>query len=150
MVFKSLPDYFEHVHMQHSEDLFKCEHCDKEFVHRYKLRNHVKGVHFGLKRFACNTCSETFSVKSTLDSHVLSEHQNNAIEADHISPMDFVACEIKNDNQDNDQVVNTRKKNVYEKVTCDFCKVLIAKYNISKHMSLVHGKKYSFDILQTL
>lgn len=47
----------------------KCDHCNKSFKKPSDLVRHIR-IHTGEKPFACHICTRSFTVKSTLDSHM--------------------------------------------------------------------------------
>ena len=53
---------------------YQCSQCDKLFVHKRSLYQHIKEAHEGLN-FQCNECGKTFTQKIGLIRHVQSVHE---------------------------------------------------------------------------
>ncbi|OQV15662.1 hypothetical protein BV898_10249 [Hypsibius exemplaris] len=57
-------------------DCYKCKHCLKDFKVPECLREHVRVVHEGQKRFECHICHEKFKVYKTKMRHMDIKHAN--------------------------------------------------------------------------
>ena len=53
---------------------YKCDKCEKHFLHLNHLYRHSRGVHEGV-RYPCNICKKTFIEKRNLKLHIESIHQ---------------------------------------------------------------------------
>lgn len=75
MLFNSLSERRAHElekHFNHKTAMFKCLHCDREFLRVAKLESHIMQHLAHTKPFACNLCVKTFAEKSQLKNHMLS------------------------------------------------------------------------------
>ena len=57
-----------------SDNMYKCEKCNKEFLTKSYLTTHIENVHEGLKRFKCDTCGKSFSQSGELKRHMAKLH----------------------------------------------------------------------------
>ncbi|XP_055331014.1 LOW QUALITY PROTEIN: uncharacterized protein LOC129583287 [Paramacrobiotus metropolitanus] len=57
-------------------ECYTCKHCGKEFKVPECLREHVRVVHEGQKRFECHICHEKFKVYKTKMRHMDLKHAN--------------------------------------------------------------------------
>ena len=51
-----------------------CEICDKEFLAKSGLRQHINSVHNGQKDHKCDSCGKIFSEAGTLKKHINAVH----------------------------------------------------------------------------
>ena len=49
---------------------FKCEFCEKSFERSHHLKQHIKGVHEGVKDHKCEICGSRFGSSSYLNIHI--------------------------------------------------------------------------------
>ena len=52
-----------------------CIQCDKTYVNKSMLRQHVEIVHLKIKKFQCDQCPLNFASKNGFKNHVASEHE---------------------------------------------------------------------------
>ena len=57
----------------------ECMLCDKRFVLRARLVNHVRMVHFK-REVQCNICDRLYGSNQALDRHTKSKHDNENLE----------------------------------------------------------------------
>ncbi|XP_011506079.1 PREDICTED: zinc finger protein 676-like isoform X2 [Ceratosolen solmsi marchali] len=60
-----------------TDNIFKCDKCNKHFQSKNNLETHVKVVHQGEKPFICEICNKAFAYQSSLKGHKEIVHQNN-------------------------------------------------------------------------
>lgn len=61
--------HMEHKLSHHSENLYKCKHCEEKFPTREILKEHVAN-HGEIKRaFMCDICGSDFRNKHALNTH---------------------------------------------------------------------------------
>ena len=54
---------------------YQCPRCDKAFIVKYKLKEHISLVHDEMKRHTCDKCGKTFGRLSDLNRHYSSVHE---------------------------------------------------------------------------
>ena len=54
------------------KEVYKCQHCPKEFGKKTALTSHTQFVHLGIKPFICihDGCGKEFSKKYLLSDHI--------------------------------------------------------------------------------
>ena len=69
----------EHVNKLHKKlSRYRCETCGKGFIDRCLYHDHI-AAHSGVKRHACSICDMKFTYKSSLRAHVLHIHPNKTV-----------------------------------------------------------------------
>ena len=63
-----------HVKGVHEGIRINCETCGKAMQDKDSLRKHVKAIHEGLKEHVCKYCNKGFGYSGTLSSHVRAVH----------------------------------------------------------------------------
>ena len=66
----------------------KCSHCGKIFPQPYRLKRHIREVHYQEKSHKCEDCNKTFFKKDNLNRHKISVHYK-------IRPYDCPNCDAK-------------------------------------------------------
>ena len=69
-VFTSAQELRHHQFSEHKSKLHFCKHCNKYFVKKRYLQQHIKVVHTHPNRFQCKNCGTAFSQKQKLQIHV--------------------------------------------------------------------------------
>ncbi|EUB55594.1 PR domain zinc finger protein [Echinococcus granulosus] len=54
---------------------FACSHCNKSFLRRCRLNEHISVVHERRKSFTCQKCSKGFCRRGDLDKHISAVHE---------------------------------------------------------------------------
>ena len=53
---------------------FHCDECDKTYIKRWHLNNHIQRDHKHVRDHVCNICGKGFCSKGELDNHVRGIH----------------------------------------------------------------------------
>ena len=71
-----------------------CKYCGASFLDKFKLKNHIKGVHLKKKTFniQCSKCKASFTKKEYLQKHIQKFHQE-------IKTYKCDKCELKFENK---------------------------------------------------
>lgn len=68
-------DYITHFeiafHSQTDKKFYKCDQCDKTFVHKSSLRMHLQTTHTVVKTKECPQCTMKFKTTSQLNQHLV-------------------------------------------------------------------------------
>lgn len=59
----------QHMAKHSTDRQFKCEQCIAAFKHCCSLQKHIQSAHFGDKPFACEICRKSFSTKAAMRRH---------------------------------------------------------------------------------
>ena len=59
-----------HVTTIHDSRLFVCPQCQRSYVTKYVLKQHVDRMHNKLYRYRCETCGKGFFGRSVYDDHI--------------------------------------------------------------------------------
>ena len=71
---KYLEKHIRTVHEGKRDQVHKCEHCGKEYVHNLRLRIHIKRDHDNIRDEECDQCGKLFSCTETLKEHTKKVH----------------------------------------------------------------------------
>ena len=71
---KYLEKHIRTVHEGKRDQIHKCEHCGKEYVHNLRLRIHIKRDHDNIRDEECDQCGKLFSCTETLKEHTKKVH----------------------------------------------------------------------------
>ncbi|CAG0885421.1 unnamed protein product [Cyprideis torosa] len=63
-----------HMRFHNKEKPYKCNVCERSFIHRYRLKNHVSVIHMGQKPFVCDLCNNSFTRPEYLKQHQEKDH----------------------------------------------------------------------------
>lgn len=76
------PYFLAHMKRKHGfEKKHKCEICNKAFLMRYELKNHMVR-HTGNKKFLCGLCGESFTRMIGLNRHCQTHKEFNTVQED--------------------------------------------------------------------
>lgn len=62
--------FIEHIESHRGIKRFQCEICDKKFLFRRYLLDHVKNNHNSIEMYCCEICDRNFSFKYSLRRHL--------------------------------------------------------------------------------
>ena len=95
-----------------------CKYCGASFLDKFKLKNHIKGVHLKNKTFniQCSKCKASFTKKEYLQKHIQKFHQE-------IKTYKCDKCELKFENKfhlmfHKNRVEYIPKEKVWKKILC--------------------------------
>ncbi|XP_070508460.1 transcription factor grauzone-like [Chironomus tepperi] len=73
-IFKHRPAMLDHIAFVHTNNRFKCTHCEKEFKHKKTLEDHEVSQHGGIDPYACPFCDRTFKNSGNMHAHKKKTH----------------------------------------------------------------------------
>ena len=113
-------------------NFFKCYLCEKSFSKRYRLTDHIRGVH--LKIFKCQKCEKRFGRKDRLKIHLQAIHDKTTL----------VECPICKERFHPASNMNRHIEIVHKKLRpfeCQICEELFGhKTSLKSHVQKVHDK----------
>ncbi|XP_072392597.1 uncharacterized protein [Diabrotica undecimpunctata] len=74
--YKSSSSFVLHYNIHINKKLHCCHLCGKNFQRGAHLKRHVDRLHYGIRRYSCDYCDQTFTSKTTKDEH-LNTHTNS-------------------------------------------------------------------------
>ena len=119
------------VHEGKRDQIHKCMHCGKEYVHKYRLKTHIKREHDNVRDEQCNQCGKLFFSNDALKKHLRNRHSIIAVKTKKSNSITKSKSHIK-PNHDNS---NVRKEQ------CNQCGKLFFKKYLEKHIRTVHEGK---------
>ena len=76
-LFKEASDLRIHFLKVHQDKCRSCVSCDKIFVEKEALKNHISTIHERIKDYKCDTCSKTFNISKSLKQHIHTVHEGH-------------------------------------------------------------------------
>ena len=55
--------------LKDGKSLYKCDYCEKTFLHARNIKRHIQTSHEGRRDFKCGDCQQSFSSKQVLERH---------------------------------------------------------------------------------
>lgn len=110
----------------------QCPYCEKAFVKKGRLTNHIKQVHSTAKDFICHICSKAFKQKGPLQVH---------IEATHATTADFHCTEPGCDVKCRSKGLLRTHMEVHapKNIPCPFCPLMFSRaHTQKKHVFYIH------------
>ena len=141
-----------------------CIQCDKTYVNKSALRQHVEVVHLKMKKFQCDQCPLTFASRKGFNYHMESKHEkkehpcskcdrifktkdclNSHVLKHHEKRLDF-KCEYCGSEFPTLSEVNRHIKVLHaNNVKCELCdKILNNPKKLLKHKYIQHNEKNIF------
>ena len=117
------------VHEGIKDQIHKCVHCGKEYVHKFRLRTHIKRDHDNVRDEECNQCGKLFFSNDTLKKHLRNVHSIINVKRSKITKG------IKAPHNNEDHVDNS---NNLKNEQCNQCGKLFFKSYLKKHIRTVH------------
>ena len=117
---------------------YKCPKCDMCFYYPgIGMKNHIRLVHEGEKRFQCSICSKSFKTKESLRSHTLHQHLCSICDANFSQKSKL---EKHKDSVHTAENINHKGKVSFQ---CKICNgIFRSKHNLHLHIDEVHeGQK---------
>jgi hypothetical protein len=140
--FKLENKWKHHLEVGHKENQrFHCHKCDKQFKAQRSLTRHTKRIHSKIQPFPCQKCDKKFAEKFELKNHSLATHEK-------IKPFHCQKCDKtffrKRDLNSHINIIHDKIKNFH----CQICKksFLRNKYLI-QHTRNIHEKNITFLLL---
>lgn len=124
--FKRKDNYKRHVKSIFEKDETfknKCSECKKVFCTGKLLTRHYNAIH---RKFACENCAQTFTLKSSLELHI--ETRNNSP----CNECDILFC--------NKYFLGKHHNEVHMWIKCDICGELLQKTGVTYHKLWAHTK----------
>ncbi|XP_065369237.1 uncharacterized protein LOC135961636 [Calliphora vicina] len=153
-------DEFEfHKLLPHFEEVFRCELCNKSFVHRNKFNKHVSRHQIKQSdepgKYVCNICGKVFKISGELRGHLI--YHGEKKHKCHLCPKSYytnatLRRHIMSHNKEYELMcevcgkgfihhTNLREhmtKHTGAKVTCNICNLQLRKSSLMRHLRTVH------------
>ncbi|CAB4063532.1 KRAB [Lepeophtheirus salmonis] len=146
-----------HIKVRHSESLpyskhsnnpekYQCHLCDKSYMNKTFLTNHIDVIHNGLKLFCCQICGKTCSSAHNLKLHE-NLHEETLIHKDQ-EELKLLECEecgktfrISKDLRAHIKVVHKQIKDF----KCDICdKAFSFRTHLKRHKQTIHDESCEY------
>ena len=122
----------DHVQVVHQGVPFKCNHCSKTYNSRHGLHDHLQSVHKGVP-FKCDHCPKTYTSGVGLHDHVQSVHLGVTYNCEQCAKEFATSYTLK-----------LHVRSAHEGVTyqCDLCsKICPTKATLYNHINRIHKAK---------
>ncbi|XP_048002862.1 zinc finger protein 528-like [Leguminivora glycinivorella] len=90
--FPNRPQYKKHLlglkHTPREQYKFECEVCNKRFLQKRWLDDHMDGIHLGLKKYSCDRCDSSYGSFSSLRRHIARDHEKQ------VTPKQTHICDL--------------------------------------------------------
>ncbi|KAI8424981.1 hypothetical protein MSG28_006881 [Choristoneura fumiferana] len=142
----------QHIADVHEREIFKCEHCQKEFVRRAHVLRHIaqKGCDgANVSMFPCEICDATFTRKDNLIVHLRLQHINpNHFQCKHcsyhtgnFSKLIIHTQKFHSESLDSSLIIHEREHMGLDKLHCPYETCPFAKKEFSNENSLTNHVK---------
>ena len=138
-----------HKLAQHTIDpqkSYSCHICNKKFLAKVNLDNHVKFKHSDSRKFECEHCNSKFKQKKTLNAHMLNIHGTNPTKEDYWQDRDPFECSFcrKRFSRRTDLKVHiTEKHSTKDLFNCSHCG---KKYTYKSTLERHKGEKHCSEL----
>ncbi|XP_065367482.1 transcription factor grauzone-like [Calliphora vicina] len=128
------------MHDAENNEKIPCKQCDKSYLSKYSLANHIRAVHLKSYHKICDLCGASISGKSRFKRHML-EHEGK--------PAPMVTCEVCGrrlaDMKCLKRHMNSHHppEGVKNEFNCPICmKIFASPSNVKMHIKVVHENSY--------
>jgi uncharacterized Zn-finger protein len=131
-------DLKQHMDGVHLGVKFDCLECDYKATEKSHLTRHINSIHRGIRKFKCELCESSFTASSSLATHLQSVHNKIRFVCT------FQGCDKSYSRQG---YLNNHIKVFHEgqEHRCDQCgKVLSTNANLKQHIQTVHSDEQQF------
>ena len=136
-------------HTKKANVCYSCELCDKTFVAKVALENHLRFVHSDERKFSCDQCESKFKQKKHLHNHSLYVHGLNQKKEDYwqdLPKKDFECdlCKSKFIRKTDLKAHVKQKHENMDEFVCDQCSAKFKyKKNLTRHKIEKHAPEKS-------
>ena len=132
-------DLNQHLLMHTGENYHHCDQCDKSFNWLSNLKKHMK-VHTGIEPFQCNKCTKSFARKAHLSRHQIVHAKKESFECELCG-----RCYTRMKDLTYHKLKVKHAEEVHAGCKCYVCgKVYLRTYDLTRHM-LTHGVSEQHD-----
>jgi hypothetical protein len=138
-------NFKRHIAVEHEEielpigERLKCDQCDKTYVNKKLLKDHVEIVHLQLKKYQCDQCPMIFASNGGFLHHVKSQHENRTY-----------PCTQCNKTFTKSDILKEHVLGVHEKCRdfkCEYCgKDFPSLRRVNIHVKIIHKSSVKCDI----
>ena len=135
---RDLSVHNDSVHLKKKN--YQCSDCEKAFTSRQSLKDHRIKIHsIEIKWHECDLCQKSFRSKLSLRIHEQQVHGERKHKCN--------LCEYKSTTSTNLKLHHDRVHLMTKNFSCEICeKYFYQKYQLQKHMSLIHAGNVSKDL----
>jgi hypothetical protein len=134
-------------HTENAPLLHTCDICNKAFLAKVTLDNHIKFKHSDVREYSCKQCESKFKQRKDLNAHVLHVHGLNRRKEDYWQDLpkktfECETCKAKFNRKGDLNAHFKMKHMVQDMVDCDQCPAKF-KYNksLQRHKLEKHGSE---------